>query len=73
MTGARAWLILAASIVAYEIAAPDDQLLSEAADRAIVRRPILTRCAVALVAAHVANLIPARIDPIHQLTRLRRC
>ena len=68
-----AWLTLAAGIVVYEIAAPPGELLSEGVDRYLVRRPWLTRAVVAVVAAHLLNLIPDRLDPIHQAAvRARR-
>ena len=62
---AKAWLWLAGGVVAYEVAAQPGQLLSEQVDRWLVTHPILTRAVIVVVAAHLANLIPPRCDPLH--------
>lgn len=67
VTGERAWMVLIVAILAYEIAAPKDQLLSEAVDRWLVKYPWPTRVAVALVAAHLLNMIPNKFDPFHHV------
>lgn len=67
-----AWIALAAGIVAYEVAAPPGELLSEGVDRYLTRRPWVTRAVVGVVAAHLLNLIPNRVDPIHQAAILFR-
>lgn len=67
ITGERAWLVLAVAVALYEIAAPKDQLLSEAVDRWLAKRPWMTRAVVVLTAAHLLNLIPQRVDPFHRL------
>lgn len=66
-TSDRAWIILASAIVTYEIVAQPDELMSEAVDRYLDTRPWLTRLIVAIVAAHLLNLIPSRFDPLHQI------
>lgn len=66
----RAWIVLGASVLAYEIVA--DDLLSMAADRWMERHPWLTRVAIAAVAMHLCNAIPERLDPLHWLFRLKR-
>lgn len=66
-TSDRAWIVLAASIVTYEIVAQPDELMSEAVDRYLETRPWATRIAVAIVAAHLLNLIPPRFDPLHRI------
>ena len=74
MQGDRAWVILGCGVVAYELVAADEELLSEAADRWMVRHPWLVRAVAFLLAAHVANAIQPRYDPVHRLfvvTRLR--
>lgn len=65
--GDYAWLALAAAILAYEVAAPRGELLSEACDRYRQRHPILTLGVIAYLAAHLARLIPRRVDPLHRL------
>ncbi len=65
------WLLIAADIIAYEMAHSDDgELLSEVCDRLIERFPIIARLGIAglglVLTAHLANLIPNpdRFDPI---------
>lgn len=65
--GDYAWLALAATILAYEMAAPRGELLSEACDRYRHKHPIVTLGVIAYLAAHLARLIPSRIDPLHRL------
>jgi hypothetical protein len=62
-TGERAWCALMAMIVGYELAAPDNQLLSHAVDRWLQKHPVLTYAAVAVTAAHLVNLMPEAVDP----------
>lgn len=70
----RAWLTLGAGVVAYELACPRGELLSEGVDRYLVRSPWATRLAVAGVALHLLNVLPGALDPLHWLSRLpRRC
>ena len=66
------WAGVVGGILTYEVVAPENELLSEAADRAIEAHPILTRLAIFLVALHLANLLPTRIDPFHYLAKVRR-
>lgn len=65
--GDLAWVALAALILAYEALAPENELLSEAMDRYRQRHPVITTFGIALVAAHLARWLPARVDPVHQL------
>ena len=67
LNATHAWTALGAAVIAYEILAPEGQLLSEGVDRALLRYPILTRIGIALVACHLVNAIPERFDPIHQI------
>ena len=60
-----AWAALAAAVVAYEAAAPDGQLLSEAVDRYREKHPLLTLGVICLIAAHLTRVIPRSLDPIH--------
>lgn len=62
-----AWLSLAAAILAYEIAAPRGELLSEAVDRYRSRHPLITLGAIAYLTGHLARLWPRRVDPLHRL------
>lgn len=60
--GARAWIATALGIAVYEFFAPDEELMSEAADRWIERQPIIARVTILtigfLITAHVSNSIP---------------
>lgn len=71
MTGAQAWVALAAGVVAYELCATEGQLMSEACARGMMRRPWVVRGGIVLVAAHLLRVIPPAVDPLHQATRLR--
>lgn len=68
---ALGWFAVGAVVVAYELVAPDGQLLSEGIDRALIRWPVATRVGVALVACHLLNLIPTRVDPLHRLAGVK--
>lgn len=70
--GDVAWLALAATIVIYEIAAPREELLSDAADRYRAARPIATHAAIILVAGHLARVWPRRLDPLCWIANLGR-
>lgn len=63
--GDYGWLALAAGIAAFEVCS--DELLSEACDRYLLRRPWMTRAAIFLTAAHLANLLPPAADPYARL------
>lgn len=63
----KAWLGIAAGVVAYEIACPNGETLSEGVDRAL-ERPIARYVAlggIAVTAAHLSNFIPQQYDPFH--------
>jgi hypothetical protein len=64
LTAKRAWQALAAGVVAYELMCPSGELMSEGADRAIDRYPILTKTAIGLTALHLMNALPDNMDPI---------
>ncbi|QFG11457.1 hypothetical protein I5G87_gp33 [Mycobacterium phage Ekdilam] len=68
----RAWLALGAGVVAYEVAAPRGELLSEGVDRYLTRRKWTTRVVVVGLAAHLLNLIPQRFDPLTRLAQATR-
>lgn len=69
----RAWLTIAAVVLAYEITAGkrrDWELLSEAADRYRRRHPIITHLGVLYLAGHLLRRWPRRLDPLHRLANL---
>ena len=72
--GTVAWLVLSAAVIAYEAAAKQDELLSEAVDRYRDRHPILTKSVIVFLAGHLLRIWPRPIDPLHQLAvRVNRC
>ena len=68
MNGSRAWWVLVGGIAAYEIHAlhtDPDQLLSRALDRARASHPVANIAVLATIAAtsaHLARIVPPRID-----------
>jgi hypothetical protein len=70
LTAKRAWAAIGIGVMAYEMACPPGELLSEGADRLIRTRPNLTRAAIGVTALHLANAIPERIDPFTQGLKL---
>lgn len=65
--GDAAWIAIAVGVLAYEIAAPRGELLSEAVDRYRRRHPILTNGIICYVAAHLMRKLPPRADLLHRL------
>lgn len=67
LSAKRAWGALALSIVAYEIACPKGETLSEGIDRLMEtgKGKALAIGAVGLTAAHLINAIPEKYDPFH--------
>lgn len=70
LTAGRAWAALGAAVLAYELAAPEGQLMSEGVDRALEKHKALTTAAVGAVSLHLLNVLPQRIDPLHQGLKL---
>ncbi len=70
--GDIAWCAIGAGVLTYEVLAPEDELLSESVDRALLRRPTITRIAITLVACHLLNLLPTWADPFHYIGRMFR-
>lgn len=67
--GARGWAGLAAHIAVIELLAPPGETLSEAVDGWMLRNRgrVLWFALVGIVAAHLLNLLPERVDPIHRI------
>lgn len=63
--GEVAWAALGLGVITYNALTTEGQMLSQQADRWIERHPVLARAAVSLVAAHVANAVPSKFDPVH--------
>ena len=60
----RAWLVLAAGVIAYDLLAPPGETLSEGVDRYLSRRPWLTKLLVLGVAKHLTNEVAPWADPV---------
>jgi hypothetical protein len=63
----RAWCVLAAGVIGYDLFASDGQTLSEGVDRYLQARPRGTRLAIGILAIHLLNMVPERYDPLHWL------
>jgi hypothetical protein len=65
----RAWLALAASVIAYEVACPRGELLSEASARYAKARPVLWHSTIVYTAGHLMHVWPAKFDLFTVLAR----
>lgn len=63
LSGEWKWAILFAIVVHHELACPEGQLLSEAVDRALAKRPGLVYGFTAITVAHLLNKLPRKADP----------
>ena len=63
----RAWVALAIGVLGYAVTAPKGELMSHAFDRFLERHPYLTWGATVIVAAHLLNVLPSRVDPIRPI------
>jgi hypothetical protein len=62
----KAWLVLAAGILAWDIVCEDDEMLTEASRRYAKAHPVVAHAVVASVALHLTDLVrPRWADPIH--------
>jgi hypothetical protein len=68
----KAWLGLAAGVLVYDTFCPEGETLSEGVDRALAH-PLsraATIGAIAITGAHLLNVLPERIDPLHHMLRV---
>lgn len=70
--GSHAWLALGCAVLAYEVVAPSDQLLTASCARGLERHPLLTRAAIVITAAHLLRVIPSSLDPYNQAEAIIR-
>jgi hypothetical protein len=61
----RAWIALAVSVVAWDMACEPGEMLSEASARYAKSHPIVAYAVIGSVAAHLTARIPKWVDPIH--------
>lgn len=70
----KAWIGIGAGVAAYDILSPKGETLSEGVDRALERGKFsryATLGAIAITAAHLANVLPEKYDPFHQVLKWR--
>lgn len=63
LTARRAWAAVGLGVIAYDLACPQGEQLSEGVDRALDTHRLVTLGAIGVTAAHLANVIPPRFDP----------
>lgn len=68
----KAWIVLGLGVLSFDVLCDDGETMSDACDRWMLRRPWLVRGVAFAVAAHCANAIPSRVDPVHGLFVLSR-
>jgi hypothetical protein len=68
----KAWIVLGAGVLLWDLAAAEGQTLSEGADRYMDHHPWVTRSVGVALVAHVCNFLPNRWDPVHGLFVLSR-
>jgi len=71
ITAGHLWCVVGAVVVACEAVAPPGQLLSHGVDRGLERAPWLVRAGVILIAAHLLNVLPEKVDPLAYIGNLR--
>jgi len=65
--GGRAWVALWTGVAIWDVIAPPDEMLTDAARRGMAAHPVLTAGAIAITALHLADVLPPRADPFHLL------
>jgi hypothetical protein len=66
--GVTAWAILMGGVAAFDALCPKGHTLSETADSAIEKHPLMTRAVIGYTALHLMNLLPEKVDLFHQAT-----
>lgn len=66
LTAKRGWLAVGAVVGLHELLCDTNQTLSEGVDTALEKHPVAVTLAVGTVALHLLNVLPPKIDPIHQ-------
>lgn len=72
ITAKRTWIAIGALVAMHEVYCPPGELLSEGADRAIAKYPVAVPVLGAVLAGHVLNVFPEKVDPVHQGFQLIR-
>jgi hypothetical protein len=63
----KAWIALGLGVLLYDLVAAEGMTLSEGADKYMRHHPWVTRGVGIALAAHVCNVLPNAVDPIHGL------
>ncbi|QGH75852.1 hypothetical protein L3Y25_gp112 [Gordonia phage Syleon] len=75
LTAKRGWIALGLGVLAYEVAAPEGELLSEGVDRALLSNRKSVRATawagITVTALHLLNVLPVWCDPYALLARIR--
>ncbi|MGV7669171.1 DUF7427 family protein [Mycobacterium kansasii] len=66
----KAWLTLAAGILAWDCLCPPNEMLSDASARYLHARPLLWPLLVIYTGGHLLHVWPERCDPLSLLARL---
>lgn len=68
----KAWLGLVAGVTLYDALSRDGETMSERYAQFVDDHPVMAWGAVAITAGHLLDIIPEKIDPIHNLAKLAR-
>lgn len=60
----RAWLTLAAGVIAWDVVCPHDEMLSDASARYTKNHPLAWGGLVIYIAGHLIHVWPRRVDPL---------
>ena len=74
LKASHAWSVIGLGVLAYELLAKDEQLLSSGVDRALERSPasrMATTAGIGITALHLLNMLPESVDPLHQAHQSR--
>lgn len=63
LTAGNGWKVILGCVLAYEALCVEEELLSRGMDRLLEKHPVWPRIAVLVVAFHLVNWIPERVDP----------
>ncbi len=58
----RAWLVLGAGVLVWDVCCPRGEMLSEASARYADARPVWSRAVIVYTAGHLMHVWPQRVD-----------
>lgn len=65
------WAALITAVMVYELVCAEGEMLSHGFDRLLEQHPVWPRVLTVVVAAHLINALPARVDPLSVLFHIR--